>query len=68
MVADLMSQTGYLRIAAEEAFAPPEILDRYRKVKVTDDRPIGDADKKKLYQSNAERVFALASIEEKAGT
>jgi 2,3-dihydroxybenzoate decarboxylase len=32
-------------------------------VKVTDDLPISDADKKKLYQSNAERVFALASIE-----
>jgi len=32
MVADPMSQTGYLRIAAEEAFAPPEILDRYRKL------------------------------------
>jgi 2,3-dihydroxybenzoate decarboxylase len=32
-------------------------------VKVTDDLPISDLDKKKLYQSNAERVFALASIE-----
>jgi 2,3-dihydroxybenzoate decarboxylase len=28
-------------------------------VKVTDDLPISDADKKKLYQTNAERVFAL---------
>lgn len=28
-------------------------------VKVTDDLPISDADKKKLYQSNAERVFSL---------
>jgi 2,3-dihydroxybenzoate decarboxylase len=28
-------------------------------VKVTDDLPIGDADKKKLYQLNAEKVFAL---------
>jgi hypothetical protein len=35
---------------------------------VTDDLPISDLDKKKLYQSNAERVFALASIEEQAGT
>jgi len=28
-------------------------------VKVTDDLPISDADKKKLYQTNAEQVFAL---------
>ncbi len=28
-------------------------------VKVTDDVPISDADKKKLYQTNAEKVFAL---------
>ncbi len=28
-------------------------------VKVTDDLPISDADKKKLYQTNAENVFAL---------
>lgn len=28
-------------------------------VKVTDDLPISDADKKKLYQTNAERVFQL---------
>ncbi len=28
-------------------------------VRVTDDLPISDADKKKLYQTNAERVFAL---------
>ena len=28
-------------------------------VKVTDDLPISDADKKKLYQTNAERVFSL---------
>ncbi|HEY6443606.1 MAG TPA: amidohydrolase family protein [Candidatus Acidoferrales bacterium] len=28
-------------------------------VKVTDDLPISDADKKKLYQTNAEEVFAL---------
>jgi hypothetical protein len=28
-------------------------------VKVTDDLPIPDADKQKLYQSNAERVFGL---------
>jgi 5-carboxyvanillate decarboxylase len=28
-------------------------------VKVTDDLPIAEADKKKLYQSNAERVFRL---------
>ena len=28
-------------------------------VKVTDDLPISDADKKKFYQANAERVFAL---------
>ncbi len=28
-------------------------------VKVTDDLPISDADKKKLYQTNAEKVFAL---------
>jgi 2,3-dihydroxybenzoate decarboxylase len=27
-----MSDAGYLRIAAEEAFAPPELLDRYRKL------------------------------------
>ena len=29
-------------------------------VKVTDDLPISDADKKKLYQTNAEQVFGLA--------
>jgi 5-carboxyvanillate decarboxylase len=29
-------------------------------VRVTDDLPISDADKKKLYQSNAEKVFNLA--------
>jgi 2,3-dihydroxybenzoate decarboxylase len=28
-------------------------------VKVTDDLPISDGDKKKLYESNAERVFRL---------
>jgi 2,3-dihydroxybenzoate decarboxylase len=28
-------------------------------VKVTDDLPISDADKKKLYQTNAEEVFGL---------
>jgi 2,3-dihydroxybenzoate decarboxylase len=31
-------------------------------VKVTDDLPISDEDKKMLYQSNAERVFSLVSI------
>jgi len=31
-------------------------------VKVTNGLPISDADKKKLYQTNAERVFSLASI------
>jgi 5-carboxyvanillate decarboxylase len=30
-----------------------------QEVKVTDDLPISDADKKKLYQSNAEKVFNL---------
>ena len=30
-------------------------------VKVTDNLPISDGDKKKLYQSNAERVFCLGS-------
>jgi 5-carboxyvanillate decarboxylase len=30
-----------------------------QEVKVTDDLPISDADKKKLYQTNAERLFAL---------
>jgi len=30
-------------------------------VKVTDDLPISVADKKKLYQTNAERVFALSA-------
>jgi 5-carboxyvanillate decarboxylase len=30
-------------------------------VRVTDDLPIGDDDKTKLYQSNAERVFGLAA-------
>jgi 5-carboxyvanillate decarboxylase len=40
MVADPMSHTGYLRIAAEEAFAPPEILDRYRKL--LEERSIDD--------------------------
>ena len=29
-------------------------------VRITDELPISDADKKKLYQTNAERVFALA--------
>lgn len=33
-------------------FVPEEVM-------VTDNLPISDADKKKLYQSNAERVFAL---------
>lgn len=33
-------------------FVPEEVA-------VTDNLPIGDADKKKLYQTNAERVFAL---------
>jgi 2,3-dihydroxybenzoate decarboxylase len=28
-------------------------------VKVTDEMPISDADKKKFYQTNAERVFKL---------
>jgi predicted TIM-barrel fold metal-dependent hydrolase len=28
-------------------------------VKVTDDLPISNADKKKLYQTNAEKVFDL---------
>jgi 5-carboxyvanillate decarboxylase len=31
-------------------------------VKVTDGLPISDSDKKKLYQTNAERVFSLASM------
>jgi len=31
-------------------------------VKVTDGLPISDADKKKLYQTNAERVFSLVSM------
>jgi predicted TIM-barrel fold metal-dependent hydrolase len=30
-------------------------------VKVTDELPISDADKKKLYQTNAEKVFDLLS-------
>ncbi len=30
-------------------------------VRVTDDLPISDADKKKLYQTNAEQLFALAA-------
>jgi len=30
-----------------------------REVKTVDDLPIGDADKKKLYQTNAERIFKL---------
>jgi len=30
MVSSFMRNTGYLRIAAEEAFAPPELLQRYR--------------------------------------
>ena len=30
-------------------------------VKVTDDLPISDADKKMLYQTNAEKVFDLLS-------
>jgi hypothetical protein len=38
---------GYLRIATEEAFAPPELL------------PLGPAEKKAFFQSNAERVFRL---------
>jgi len=33
-------------------FVPEEVA-------VTDNLPIGDADKKKLYQSNAEKVFNL---------
>jgi 2,3-dihydroxybenzoate decarboxylase len=32
-------------------------------VKVTDDLPISDADKKKLYQTNAERIFALPAAQ-----
>jgi 5-carboxyvanillate decarboxylase len=31
-------------------------------VKVTDNLPISDADKKKLYQTNAERVFGLGAV------
>lgn len=33
-------------------------------VKVTDNLPISDADKKKLYQTNAERVFSLGSMKD----
>jgi 2,3-dihydroxybenzoate decarboxylase len=33
-------------------FVPEEVA-------VTDNLPISDADKKKLYQSNAEKVFSL---------
>jgi hypothetical protein len=123
----MSDQPGYRRIATEEAFAPPEILDRYRalldaqpaadpgftslwgfylgtsrratqlvarltdlgarrlrdmdlsvlgpdrvlyamdypyqyvpeEVKVIDALPIGDLDKRKLFQLDAERVFAL---------
>jgi 2,3-dihydroxybenzoate decarboxylase len=31
-------------------------------VRITDSLPISAEDKKKLYQTNAERVFALASM------
>ena len=36
-------------------------------VKVTDELPISDADKRKLYQTNAESVFSLVSKEAEAG-
>jgi 5-carboxyvanillate decarboxylase len=35
-------------------------------VKVTDELPISDADKRKLYQTNAENVFSLESMEAEA--
>ena len=35
-------------------------------VKVTDELPISEADKRKLYQTNAESVFSLVSMEAKA--
>jgi 5-carboxyvanillate decarboxylase len=35
-------------------------------VKVTDELPISDADKKKLYQTNAESVFSLVGVEVEA--
>jgi len=37
-------------------------------VKVTDDLPISDTDKKKLYQTNAERVFSLVRMGVEATT
>ena len=33
-----------------------------QEVTVTDSLPISDADKKKLYQTNAERVFSIVSM------
>ena len=37
-------------------------------VQVTDELPLSDADKRKLYQTNAERVFSLArTVMEAAG-
>ena len=36
-------------------------------VKVTDELPISVLDKRKLYQTNAEKVFSLATIEGTAG-
>jgi len=36
-------------------------------VRVTDELPISDADKRKLYQTNAEKVFHLVSVRGEAG-
>jgi 2,3-dihydroxybenzoate decarboxylase len=35
-------------------------------VRVTDELPISEADKRKLYQTNAERLFSLVGIEVEA--
>ncbi len=63
---------GYLRIATEEAFAPPELLAAWREMldgggacdqasaasgAVQDRLPLGPAEIKAFFQSNAERVF-----------
>ena len=47
------------RVATEEAWAPGYLLERYKKLLEADELPISEADRKKLYQTNAEKVFSI---------
>jgi hypothetical protein len=50
-------ETGYLRIATEEAFAPPEYVPE--EVTLSDQIPLDAAAKKAFFQGIAEQVFGL---------